>query len=374
MKDIDNNLAKAKIQNLNILSVKLYIISVLSAVMLIAVSYIIDLFLLRSSGSIQDSTSVSSVLSGIGTIIIKYSYIFVSLGIVLRYKEITALPSAVIGSLLVSQGCTFSDIGGSLAGISGIFAGILCGYISVVSARLCRKISVKYKVSGIIGSGYFLPIVITCLFVLSINSLGSFINSVSTSLLKSLADNRTVFLPLIIGIFTVIDGGGPLHLCAYIFGVTSIVAEEPQVMAAVIGAGMIPSLSASLFAYIYKDRLDSFEIKGAYFGIIPALLGLPQLSYLFYITRKMKFILPCMIGSGLTALLSVMLGCSTTATEKGFLNFGSFDKPLFLIVCIIFGVFVTTILMSLTIKTTQNEKAEASENAKKELAPKTAQA
>ncbi|MBE6737288.1 MAG: hypothetical protein E7566_01345 [Ruminococcaceae bacterium] len=365
------------IRNNNSLSAQLFLSAAVCSSLLIAFSYILDLIFLGKSGSLQDSNAVSSLLSGLGTLIIKFSFVFVSAGIVLQKREFDGLPCAIIGSLLISQGCTFGNISGTLSGISGIFGSIFAGYFALTSLKVCRRIiSVKKNNVILKQISLILPIVITALGVLSVNSLGAYLNSLSTSLLKNLADSRTILLPIIIGIFTVIDGGGPLSLCAYIFGSTSIIAEEPQVMAAVIGAGMIPSLSAVLFAYIYKERLEAFEIKGAYQGLFPALLGLPQVSYLFYITRKLRFIIPCMVGGSLTALLSVMLGCSSASTEKGFLSIGSFSKPLFLILCIIFGVIITTALMSITIKTYNAKASENSEvtDSKNDVIPNTAQA
>ncbi len=349
MREPEKTLIYFKKQNSRKLSAQLYLSVICCAMILLIFSYIFELIF-------SDTNIVSSVLSGLGRTISKYSFLSIAIGIALTKNAITALPSALVGALLITQGNNFSNIGGNISGISGIFGSILAGYTSVLSVKLWKRI-IKSKNKNI-NSGLLTSIasiITTALVVLSVNSLSSLTNSVSMIFLKTLADSKTILFPITIGLFTVIDGGGPLFFCAYIFANTSIMAQEPQVMAAVIAAGMIPSLSAALYAYIYKDRLENYEVMGAYIGVIPALFGLPQTSYLFYITRRMRFIIPSAIGCSITSVISVMLGCTAVSAEKGFLNISEFNNPLYLILSIISGILISTALMSLTIRAQKSE-------------------
>ncbi len=132
-------------------------------------------------------------------------------------------------------------------------------------------------------------------------------------------------------------------------------------MAAVLAAGMIPPLTIGLFSYIYKDRLEKAERSAAYIGIIPALLGLPQVSYPIYVSRGYKVLLPFIAGSSVSSALSMLLGCTAKVPIGGLLTFESSGKPLYLLLSVISGVIVSTIIMTVTIKGESKAKERESD-------------
>jgi len=358
------NIINNKSKPYNTTSSDLFLPTMILFTLLITTSYVFDYIYSGGHTSILgEATAFSSILFGTGQILYKLSFVLLSVGIANSVAGIRAIPGAIAGSILSTEGVAFSSISGSMAGVPGVFGYYIIGIISGKCTILCNKKSEKdsnkEQQKSLLNS--LIPIAITIIIVLALNSVSMLINSFSSSLLTVLADTKSIILPLILGVMTIIDGGGPLYMCAYIFGVTSISAKEPQVMAAVVAAGMIPPLACGLFAYIFKERFDKKERQTAFLGLIPAIFGLPQISYHFYISKKYRFLLPCIVGSSISSLLSILLDCSVTTPYGGIISFSTQSRPLFLIVCIVFGVLVTTALMSLTIKD-PNKLSDTAEN------------
>ena len=325
-------------------------------------AYVIDFIYLKDNTSnIGEATAVSTILTGLGNIIKTVAFVLISVGIGFKKGGILSLPAALIGGVFAASGSTINSISGNLAGISGVFGCILAGYFSALCVGLTKKHLLKGKENDMQRILCYTISSIVCTFaILSLNEVSQIINTYSTELLGRLADYKNILFPIVIGIFIVIDGAGPLYLCAYLFGVSSVVAGKPQVMAAVMAAGMVAPLSIALFSFIRKDRFDKDEKITAYFGIIPAIMGLPQAALPFYVSRKLRIVLPCLAGSVVTSVLTVMLGCSTEAPAGGFLTVRFEDKPLYILLCVIFGVMCSVGLLYLTI-TSDKDKNEETE-------------
>lgn len=333
--------------------------AVILSLFLILTSYIIDLCFSDSNiSALGEKTAISSVLFGTGNLILKYSYIFISAGIIIAKSSKSGFPAAIVGALLVSNGNTFLNISGSLPGISGVFGSVIAGYSAVFFSKACKKALNKFKISTEIAKmiQYILPIIFNIIAILSLNTMSSYINLVSTSFIATLAESKSIIFPVVIGIFTIADGGGPLNLSAYVFASTSLIAKEVQVMAAVTSASMVPALSCALFSYIYGERMKKHEIRFAYASVLTGLAGLPQASYYFYITKGVRVLIPCIAGSAVTSLLSVVLGCGSSAVSGGVLPYSLINKHLYLGLSITLGVLISTAFMALLIKENKEEK------------------
>ena len=346
----------------------LYLSLYISSLVLITVSYIIGYIVSKESASFSVEVSVtSSFLFNVGSITLKAALALVSVSTALRYASTEVVAPAFIGGVIIAKGSTISALSGNILGISGIFGCVLTGYISALAVNFCEKHLIKYNSNAEIIRLIFciFSIFITLSAALIINSTANAVNTFATDFITNLADRGSFLLPVIIGIFMVADGGGPFYLSGYFFGVTSIVANEPQIMAMVTAAGMTASLSLALFTFLYRDRLKKAERFTAYTGIIPAFVGLPQLSYPFYIIYKLKVIFPIIAGSVCTSLLTLLLKCKSESAIGGFLAQKSSDKPLYMLLSVIFGVLISTFLLTLTIKAKDTNSNAQEESQKK---------
>ena len=344
--------------------------AVMGGVVIIALSYIFDyLYVGAHTSTLGEGSAVSSVMFNAGNLILNCAFILVAVAIAVKKGGLQTLVPSVIGSVITLKGSTLGSIEGSVAGVSGLFGFVLAGLTAGYSIRLCKHITKKNDGTAIVLTS---TVIATASAVL-ISSVSVYINSGAMQILSVFAESKTILLPITLGIFISIDGGGPLYLCAYVFGVASIAANEPKVMAAVLGAGMVPALALGLFAYIYNERMDRDEIYCAYTGIVPALLGLPQGVYPLYVSKGLRIIIPCTAGSVITSVLSMLLRCSTEAPVGGLLTISSTGNPLYLLLAVIFGTLVTTALMSLTVK--ERKVSDISEDAdNKASVPKGAKA
>lgn len=353
----DNNTAEKDF------SVKLCSPVFICSLIFFVIAYIVDFAYFKGNPSnIGEASAVSSLFTGLGSILKTTAFVLISVGIAFKKGGIFALPASLIGGIFAASGSTVNSISGNLAGITGVFGCILAGYTAAASVKLTSKYifrSTEKELHRILC--YITSSVICTLVILLTNELSQIINTYSTELLGVLADYKNILFPIVIGIFITIDGSGPLHLCAYLFGVSSVIAGKPQVMAAVMAAGMVTPLSISLFAFIFDNRLEKDEKITAYFGIIPALLGLPQAALPFYVSKKFRVILPCLAGSIITSVLTVLLGCSTTSPVGGFLTIDFDGKPLYILLCVLFGVVCSTALMSVAIRSNLNDTEKNTE-------------
>lgn len=337
---------------------------------LIALSYIVDLTYTNSIvHNLGEATSYASVIYNLGSIISKLSLPLISLIIALLTGGAQALPSGIIAGLIIISGSTAQNISGSIAGVSGIWGCVAAGYLSGYTVTLCKKATSKKTSKA--SAELFCPcisLILTILGVFAINSISEYLRLMADSFLIYAGGNRSIVLPIILGIFITADPGGPLFLSSYIFGASSLATGESQIMAAVTAAGMIPPLAIGLFAFIYKEKLEPFERTTAYCSIPASLAGIPQLCFPFYVSKSHKFILPCIIGGCISSILSVLLGCKTEYPIGGFLTFPREGKPFFFIVAIICGVITSSALMNLTFKERNKDDATDSTEQKQSVA------
>ena len=334
-----------------------------TSTLLIVTAYLTDILSKEAMFiSLGESTSVASAIYSLGSLVGKLTLPLISIGIAASKGGINALPAGFIGGVLVTSGATAQNISGSISGVSGVLGSIAAGYLASYSEMLCSRVVSKSKnkpIYEILCPS--LSILLTAFGMFTINSISAYFSSYASDLLATTGGKGSVFLPLLLGIFLTIDPAGPLLISAYIFGASSIATSEPQVMAVIVAAGMVPALSMGLFAYMYKERLEPFERAVAYAGIIPAILGISNLSYPLYVSRNYRFILPSVTGGCVTAVLTVLFRCSTQYPMGGILSFSSSGRPLFFLVAVICGVLVSAMLLSFTIKPEIKENNEKKE-------------
>ncbi|HET7479106.1 MAG TPA: fructose-specific PTS transporter subunit EIIC [Rubrobacteraceae bacterium] len=242
----------------------------------------------------------------------------------------------VVGGLIAN------DIGAGFLG--GIAAGLLAGAVII----LLKKI----KVPG--GFGRLMPILIYplvgCLVVgtLMIVVLGQPIASATEGLqawLKGLQGTNAILLGIILGSMMAFDMGGPVNKAAYAFAIAGLAGGAYGPMAAVMAAGMTPPLALALANLIRPSLFTPAEQRASQANWVLGASFITEGAIPFAAADPLRVIPACMIGSALTASMSLAFGATLRAPHGGIFVIGLIGHwPLYLL-AIAVGTVVSAVLV-----------------------------
>ena len=242
----------------------------------------------------------------------------------------------VVGGLIANE------IGAGFLG--GIAAGLLAGAV----VMWLKKI----KLPG--GFGRIMPILvfplIGCLVVgaLMIVVLGQPIASVTTGLenwLASLQGANAIVLGLILGSMMAFDMGGPVNKTAYAFAIAGLDAGAFAPMAAVMAAGMTPPLALALATAIRGRLFTPAERRAGQANWVMGASFITEGAIPFAAADPLRVIPSLMVGSAITASLSLIFGCTLRAPHGGIFVIGLIGNwPLYLL-AIAIGTVVSAALV-----------------------------
>jgi fructose PTS system EIIBC or EIIC component len=242
----------------------------------------------------------------------------------------------VVGGLIANE------IGAGFLG--GIAAGLLAGAV----VMWLKKI----KLPG--GFGRIMPILIYpligCLVVgaLMIVVLGQPIASVTTGLenwLASLQGANAIVLGLILGSMMAFDMGGPVNKTAYAFAIAGLEANAFAPMAAVMAAGMTPPLALALATAIRGKLFTPAERRAGQANWVMGASFITEGAIPFAAADPLRVIPSLMVGSAITASLSLLFGCTLRAPHGGIFVIGLIGNwPLYLL-AIAIGTVVSAALV-----------------------------
>lgn len=336
----------------------------ITGTLLLCFSYIIDiLFAGAAEIGVGETSVVAKTLFDTAGLVNKLIFPLVSAGIAVFIGGSAALTAGLCGGLIAGMGSTFANANANATGISGVAGAAAAGFVAGYCVKYLRKSYEKTK-----GVKVKLPhcalsivsIISAVLSVFFINTIASYLNHYAAILLGATNNVSSILLAVILGVFMTCDYGGPLYLAGYVFGVASISSGQPEVMAAVVAAGAIPTLSIGLYSILYSDKFTRSEKLAAYTGIAGGLLGVPQCAVPFYITLNYRYILACIPGGCISAILSVLFRCYTNLPAGGILSFSMEGRPEFFLLALTCGVLTSTFLISLTDR--RSERTETGEN------------
>lgn len=340
---------------------------IITGAILLSISYLTDIVYTGTPElGIGETTAFSKMLFGIGNLINKLISPLLAGGIALYIGGLPALSAGLIGGMLTGMGVTFAFSSGITEAITGIYGSILAGLIAGFTTKITEKILklILKKQSNIIT--FLCPavsLILTTLFVFIADTISMVINGLSSISLAGIGDFSKALLVILMSIMITADIGGPFYLAAYVYAVASIATDEPQIMAALTAAGIIPSLSIGLAAILFKDRFIKRERYYAMTGIFCGLCGISQVAIPFYATRLMKVIIPSVTGGVLSGSLSYLFGCKALSPAGGILSVAGSGTFFYFLLSIICGVLFSTAIMGYTLNTKeipeQKEKPES---------------
>ena len=231
---------------------------------------------------------------------------------------------------------------------AGFLGGIVAGLLAGATLMLLKKI----KLPG--GFGRLMPILVYplvgCFIVgaLMIVVLGQPIASVTTGLenwLGSLQGTNAILLGIILGSMMAFDMGGPVNKAAYAFAIAGLEASAFAPMAAVMAAGMVPPLALALATAVRGKLFTPAENRAGQANWVMGASFITEGAIPFAAADPLRVIPTMMVGSALTASLSLAFNATLRAPHGGLFVVGLIGNwPLFLL-AIAIGTVVSAALV-----------------------------
>ena len=141
------------------------------------------------------------------------------------------------------------------------------------------------------------------------------------------------------------DLGGPVNKVAYSLAVLMLTAQQTSLMAAVMAAGMVPPLAASLAAWMAQDRFTQAEKSGAKSNMLLGLCFVSEAAQPLAAIEPVCVKPALVIGSALTACLSVWLGCGSPVPHGGIFVTPLMDNSVAWLAALAAGTLVSAVLL-----------------------------
>ena len=254
-------------------------------------------------------------------------------------------PGFVAGAVAVFMGAGF--IGGLVGGLLAGFAAYWIGKPDVPRwLRGLMPVVIIPLLASIFASG---------LLVLVLGGPIAALTVALTDFLNGLSGTGAIVLGVILGLMMCIDLGGPVNKVAYSFAVAGLSAgslsDNPaplMIMAAVMGAGMVPPLAMALASTVlYRKGFSQVERSN---GTAAWLLGASFISegaIPFAAADPLRVIPASMVGGAVTGAISMAAGVTSQAPHGGFFVFFAITGLGMWIVAILSGTVVSAVVLVL---------------------------
>ena len=268
---------------------------------------------------------------------------------------IVAILSAFIAYGLAGRpGIAPGFIGGaiSVAIGAGFLGGLVTGIIAGLIALWLTSLAVPRWLASL------MPVVIVPL----VASVGVgllmflFLGRPLTSLMNSMAEwlggmsgSSAILLGIIVGLMMCADMGGPINKAAYLFATAGLSTGDEasmQVMAAVMGAGMVPPLALALSSALRPKLYTQAERENGKAGWLLGASFISEGAIPFAAADPLRVIPSIMAGGAVTGALSMAFGAASRAPHGGVFVFFAIDNVLGWFAAIIAGAIVGAVLVS----------------------------
>jgi PTS system fructose-specific IIC component len=265
-------------------------------------------------------------------------------------------PGIIGGMLATSVGSGF---------LGGIVAGFLAGYLTLWLNNVIKLPKNLQGLKPVLILPLLSTLVVGLAMVFVVGPPMKVVNDGMTNWLKSMQTGSAVVLGLIMGAMMAFDMGGPVNKAAYTFSVGLLSSQVYAPMAAVMAAGMTPPLGLALAATLFKNRFTAEEQEAAPSAAVLGISFITEGAIPFAARDPFRTIPSLMVGSAVTAALSMAFGCGLHVPHGGIFVLpipNAVDNLGMYIVAIIVGTLVTTgMLFVLKRPLAQKEQAFARE-------------
>ncbi|SHI13545.1 PTS system, fructose subfamily, IIC component [Butyrivibrio fibrisolvens DSM 3071] len=312
---------------------------------LIAIAFLTD------AASIDISTLDVNELSSFGTIT-DFAASFKSLGD-LTFNFMFTVFSAFLAMYLGGyEAFVAGFMGGYMAYSGGVgfigafFAGIAAGYSVKLMKNFVKELPDHFNtISSLIIYPVLSLLLINLMMYYIISPLSNICNSTLTEMLEAFSHLGKLPLSIIAGSMMGCDMGGPVNKAAYYFGTKALNNKEYDVMAFIMAAGMTPPCGIALSTFLFPNRFTKPERRRSGITFLMGLAFITEGAISYLLADVINVMISCMIGSGVSALLSEVFGCTLMAPHGGIFVFLIAGKPVLYFIAIMIGSLVTAIIL-----------------------------
>lgn len=237
--------------------------------------------------------------------------------------------------------------------LGAIVGGFLAGYLMLMVERLFKNVPdmfdgikpvLLYPVLGVLASGIAMTV------------LNTYLIKCHTIIIDRLYDLPLISVVIIgasLGAMMSIDMGGPINKFAYLFANALVFTKAPNsdvIMAAVMGAGMIPPLAIAFSTLVFKEKWTEEE-RGTTFKNIIMGLSFVSEGAIPFIKKDQKHVLPaCILGSFITGALSAYYKCGVMLPHGGIWVIYLMTNPFKYVIALLAGTIVSGLIITFTHK------------------------
>ncbi len=241
-------------------------------------------------------------------------------------------------------------VGGAaaLAVHAGFLGGLVAGLLAGAVVMALRKVRVPRAMAGImpvvvlplIGS-----IVVGGLMLVVVGQPIAVAQAGLTAWLNGLQGVSATLLGALLGAMIAFDMGGPVNKVAYAFAVGGLATSTPaalQIMAAVMGAGMVPPLALALAASVQGRLFSPAERRSARPAWLLGASFITEGAIPFAAADPLRVIPSIMLGSATTGALSMTFGATLRAPHGGVFVLPLIGAPGLFVLALLAGVAVAS--------------------------------
>ncbi|OIH95780.1 MULTISPECIES: fructose-specific PTS transporter subunit EIIC [unclassified Curtobacterium] len=266
---------------------------------------------------------------------------------------VAALAGYIAYAMADRPGIAPGFVAGSIAVFmnAGFLGGLVGGLIAGAAAYWIGRIPTWRWLRGlmpVVIIPLFASIIASGLMLLVLGGPIAWLMTQLTGFLNSLSGASAILLGIILGLMMAFDLGGPVNKVAYAFAVAGLGAGTAtnvvpfEIMAAVMGAGMVPPLAMALASTLfYRGGFTKPEREN---GKAAYLLGFSFISegaIPFAAADPLRVIPASMVGAAVTGAISMAVGVTSRAPHGGVFVFFAIGNFWAWLGAVVLGAFVS---------------------------------
>ncbi|GAA2060739.1 fructose-specific PTS transporter subunit EIIC [Streptomyces albiaxialis] len=232
--------------------------------------------------------------------------------------------------------------------LGGLAAGLLAGAV-VMAIQRVRIPPVLRGIMPVVVIPLISSAVVGALMFVVIGKPIATAQKAMTDWLGGLSGTNAVLLGLLIGLMMCFDLGGPVNKVAYAFATGGIASADPgngslMVMAAAMGAGMVPPLGMALATTVRGRLFDRTERENGKAAWVLGASFITEGAIPFAAADPLRVIPASMAGGAVTGSLTMAFGSTLRAPHGGVFVVPLIGSPLLYLVAVAAGTVVTAAL------------------------------
>lgn len=258
-----------------------------------------------------------------------------------------ALAPAMISAMVAVN----PDILGTSAG-TGFLGCIVCGFAAGYLVKWMNSWNVPKAIKPVMPI-FVIPLIgtgiIATAFILILGTPIAWLMEALNNLLTILSSNPATAIPLgiVLGAMIAVDMGGPVNKVAFLFGVASITAGNPEIMGIVAAAIPVPPLAVGLATFIGKKEFNEEEKGSGLSAFLMGLIGITEGALPFASADPKRVIPSIIIGSAVAGAIASVFGITDVVPHGGPIVglLGATNNLLLFLLCIAIGTVVSALLI-----------------------------